>query len=41
MKPIEYKEASEDNSERNDGIEKLVGHVSFDDQTFGPNDSEK
>ena len=38
-KPIEYKQASEENSvERNEGIENLVGHVTFDDQTFG-NDS--
>lgn len=38
-KPIEYKQASEENSEKDEGIEKLVGHVTFDDQTFGNNDS--
>lgn len=37
-KPIEYKQASEDSYRNEGGIEKLVGHVNFDNQTFG-NDS--
>lgn len=38
-KPIEYKQASEDSYRNEGGIEKLVGHVTFDEQTFGNNDS--
>lgn len=43
INPIEYKQVSEqDDSARNEGIEKLVGQVQIDDvkeQTFGKNES--